>query len=403
MKQQRYGKIKTAALVLITFVFAMFQGGFASWFLFYSSLVFLAYELCVFFMMFRPLEVVREIDRNRLQEGEDVVVTVRLRRRFWFPLGWNVVIEPLPDRLAGVFEPHRQLVFPWFKREIEFKYVIPGLPRGYYCMTECVVGGGDFFGFVERKKTVPVFNDFLVYPSYREMTHWALGDGSFSGTVHVAHRRSDDVAAVRGVREYHRGDRLSQIHWRASARGTGLKTKEFEHQAMNQVVFFLDVEKAHYQDQTPQLFEAAVKLTASLVAYANRNQYHYGLTYKQKERIAIQPACSHTHFIRIFDQLARVMAEGVDSFARIVGREALEQPPGVTLVVITPRVDKELVARLVQLSQKGRHVHLLRIHAHAVPAPEEKQAIQMLVASKVTCKSVHLDDVEDGKRIGGAS
>ncbi|USG66374.1 DUF58 domain-containing protein [Brevibacillus ruminantium] len=403
MKQQRYGKIKTAALVLITYVFAMFQGGFASWFLFYSSLVFLVYELIAYYLMFHSLEVTREIDRNRLQEGDDVVVTVRLRRRFWFPLGWNMVTEPLPDRLAGVFEPHRQLLFPWLKREIEFKYVIPSLPRGHYRLNDCVVSGGDFFGFVERKKTFTLSNDFLVYPTYKEMTQWALGDGSFSGTVHVAHRRSDDVAAVRGVREYQRGDRLSQIHWRASARGTGLKTKEFEHQAMNQVLFFLDVEKEHYKDQPSQLFEAAVKLTASLTAYANRNQYHYGLVYKQKERVVIHPSCSHTHFIRIFDHLARVMPEGTDYFSRLVGREALEQPPGVTLVVITPRIDKDMIARLVHLSQKGRHIHLLRMHAQAIPTPEEKQAMQMLTASKVSCKTVHLDDVEDTSKIGGAS
>ncbi|QQE74905.1 DUF58 domain-containing protein [Brevibacillus composti] len=403
MKQRRFGKIKTALLVLVAYVFAMFQGGFASWFLFYSSLVFLVYEICAYFLMFHALEVTREVDRARLQEGEDVIVTVRLRRRFWFPLGWNMVTEPLPDRLAGVYEPHRQLIFPWFKKETSFKYVIPSLPRGHYRMSECVISGGDFFGFIERKISMPLANDFLVYPSYQEMTHWALGDGSFSGTVHIAHRRSDDVAAVRGVREYHRGDRLSQIHWRASARGTGLKTKEFEHQAMNQVLFFLDVEKEHYREQSTQLFEAAVKLTASLVAYANRNLYHYGLAYKQRERVVIQPACSHTQFIRVFDHLARVMPEGTDSFSRMLGREALEQPPGVTLVLVTPKIDKEMIARLLHLSQKGRHIHLLRITAAAIPTPEEKQAMQMLAAGKVTCKTVHLNEMLDAGRIGGVS
>jgi len=401
MKQQRWGKVKVIGLVLLTYVFAKFQGGFASWFLFYSSLVFLVYEGLAYLLLFQTMEVVREVDRDRLRDGDDVIVTIRLRRRLWFPLGWNMVREPLPDRLAGVYEPHRQLIFPWFKREVEFRYVIPNLPRGYYRLGDCVVSGGDFFGFIERGKVFALVDEFLVYPSYQTVEHWALGDGSFSGNVHVSHRRSDDVAAVRGVREYHRGDRLSQIHWRATARGTGLKTKEFEHQAMNQAVFFLDVEKASYQNLPDALFETAVKLTASLIEYANRNQYHYGLVYKQTERVSIMPGLSHAHFLTMFDQLARVMPRGTEPFSRVVGREALDQPQGVTLIVVTPSVEKELLGRLIALSQKGRRIQLFLMHADSAPSPEQKKALQLLAAMKVSCTSIHCDDRE-WKRIGGA-
>jgi uncharacterized protein (DUF58 family) len=402
MKQQKYGKAKTIGLLVITYMFAKFQGGFASWFLFYSSLTFFMYELLAYFLMFATLQVSRDIDRNRLRDGEEVIVTVHLKRKFWFPLGWNMVVEPLPDRLAGLYEPHRQLVFPWFRREVELRYVIPALPRGYYQLKDCVVSGGDFFGFIQRSRTFPLHNDFLVYPSFREITHWPMGDGNFSGTIHVFHRRSDDVAAVRGVREYHRGDRLSQIHWRASARGTGLKTKEFEHQAVNQVAFFLDVEKASYEKENPELFEMAVKLAASLITYASRSQYHYGLVCKQRERISIPPANSQTHYFRVFDQLARVMPEGMDSFARLIGRESLEQAQGVILAVITPNLNKRLVAQLAELAQKGRSVHLFWVHSNPVGTPEEKRALQLLAASKVQCKSVHLREYDELQRIGGA-
>lgn len=400
MRQQKWGKFNVIALVLVTYVFAMFQGGFASWFLFYSSLVFFVYECLAYYLMFATLEVVRHLDRNRLQEGEDVVVTIRLRRRIWFPLGWNMVIEAFPERLVGFYEPHKQLIFPWFKREVEFRYVIPQLPRGYYRLQESVICGGDFFGFIERRKVISLSDDILVYPSYQHVNHWPLGDGSFSGTIHVSHRRSDDVAAVRGVREYQRGDRLSQIHWRASARGTGLKTKEFEHQAMNQAVFFLDVEKNSYP--ASDLFELAVKVTASLIAYANRNQYHYGLVFKQKERMSIDPGLSHAHFLRVFDQLARVMPEGSDSFSRVIGREALEQSQGVTLMMVTPRLDKELVARLVSLVQRGRRVQLFHISRTGAYTAEQKQVLRLLAANKVVCTSIHTQDYHQWKRMGGA-
>ncbi|MGC5328784.1 DUF58 domain-containing protein [Brevibacillus sp. SYSU BS000544] len=402
MKQRKYGKLKVIALLGLTYAFAKFQGGFASWFLFYSCITFFAYELLAYVLMFMTLQVTREIDRDRLQDGEDVIVTLRLKRKIWFPLGWNLVVESLPDKLLSQYEPHRQLVFPWFKREIQLTYVIPSLPRGYYRLENCVVNAGDFFGFIQRTKTFTLLNDFLVYPAYKQITHWPTGEGRISGNVQVTHRRSDDVSAVRGVRDYQRGDRLSQIHWRASARGMGLKTKEFEHQAMNQIVFFCDVNKDNYADKEKQLFEMAAKLTASLVYYASRRQYPFGFVSYQTERVAIPPGNTQTHFFRVFDQLARMMPEGEREFSQIVRREALEFPQGSTLAIVTPSLSKRMVAVLMDLASSGRKIHLFWIYEGQGIKVEEQQALQMLRAMKVECSSVHLHEYEELKQIGGA-
>ncbi len=402
MTQRRYGIVKVLGLLLITYVFAMFQGGFTSWFLFYSCLLFVCYELIAFVLMFASLQVTREINRDRLQDGEEVIVTIRMKRKLWFPFGWNVVAETLPDKLKLLYEPHRQLIFPWFKREIELNYVIPALPRGYYLLEECTVTGGDFFGFVQRSKKFALINEFLVYPAVKNLTHWPSGDGQISGNVHVSHLRSNDVSAVRGVREYQRGDRLSQIHWRASARGMGLKTKEFEHQAINQVVFFLDVEKEKYAGTDPNLFETAVKLTASLVYYTSRRQYPYGFVCQQRERMYIPPANTSVHFFRIFDQLAAVMPDGTEPFERVLSRNAMECPRGTTLAVVTPSLDKTILAQVIQLTSSGRSVQFFFVQAHPYVTDQERKALQLLSANKVMCKAIQLAEYDQLERIGGA-
>jgi len=401
VKQQKYAKLKILALLAATYAFAKFQGGFASWFLFYSCLTLVIYVLLTYLLMFATLDVTRSVNRDRLQDGEDVTVTLRIKRKIWFPLGWNMVVEPLPGKLAGYYEPHRQLLFPWFRRELVVHYVIPRVPRGNYQLTDCVVTAGDYFGFVQRKKTFPLRNEFLVYPAYRQLTHWSAGDGRISGSMNVSHRWSDDVAAVRGVREYQRGDRLSQIHWKASARGLGLKTKEFEHQATNQVIFFLDASRESYQRRNPELFELAVKLTASLVYYASRMQYPYGLIAHEQKRIAIPPGNTQTHFFRTFDQLARIMPEGITPFAQAVGREALELPLGLTLAVITPVLHKRLITSLAQLNRTGRNVHLFWVHDQPRIGEEEQRALLWLSGQQVSCEAIHPAQYEQLKRIGG--
>lgn len=402
MKQRKYNKALLALLVLICYVYAQFQGGFVSWFLFYSACILGIYEGLTYLLMFATLEVTREVNRQRLKEGDDVMVTLTFRRRFWFPLGWNLIVEPLPDKLSGYFEPHQQVIFPGFKREQVIHYLIPAIPRGHYQMKECILIGGDFFGFLHRQKKIELFNDFLVYPSYKQISHWSAGDGRISGNVHVAHLRSDDVAAVRGVREYQRGDRLSQIHWRASARGHGLKTKEFEHQAMNQLIFFLDVQKPASTQIHHHIFETSVKLTASLIYYSSINMHSYGFVARGKERIVIPPAISQQHFFRVFDQLARVHSDGEDSFARVIGREAMEFPKGYTLVMITSALTKDLVLQVGNLARSGRNIQVFWVHDHVIPTVEENEALKRLRSVKVMCTPVHVDAYEELKQIGGA-
>ena len=95
------------------------------------------------------------------------------------------------------------------------------------------------------------------------------------------------------------------------------------------------------------------------------------------------------------------MPEGGDPFAKIIGREALEQSQGVTLVIVTPRVEKGLISRLIALTQKGRRVQLFYVHAEQSLSDEQKHVLQLLMANKVTCTSIHMENHE-WKRIGGA-
>jgi len=108
----------------------------------------------------------------------------------------------------------------------------------------------------------------------------------------------------------------------------------------------------------------------------------------------------------VFDQLARVMPEGVEPFARVLGREALEQANGVTLMVITPRLDKDVVGRLISLAQKGRRVQLFYLQGassgSSASLAERKRALQMLTANKVMCTQVQSEDCREWKRLGGA-
>src|SRR5699024_1731501 len=86
-------------LLLILFSFAMFQGDFVSWFLFFG---FLSISLDHFGLFFYPLKEwkwTRKLSRHNLRAGGDAIVMLMMKRRIPFPLFYCIVEEIFPQTL----------------------------------------------------------------------------------------------------------------------------------------------------------------------------------------------------------------------------------------------------------------------------------------------------------------
>ncbi|MEC3421551.1 DUF58 domain-containing protein, partial [Bacillus cereus] len=72
--------------LVLTFVYAMFQGGFVSWFLFYSTIPIALYSLLLPFYALWDAEVRRITNQNGYVVGEQFISTITIKRKFPFPL-----------------------------------------------------------------------------------------------------------------------------------------------------------------------------------------------------------------------------------------------------------------------------------------------------------------------------
>lgn len=71
-------------LFTVLFSYAMFQGGFVSWFLFYAFLPFLVYMTGVLLYPINDWKVERKLSKRVATGGESVEVNVTLTRRILF-------------------------------------------------------------------------------------------------------------------------------------------------------------------------------------------------------------------------------------------------------------------------------------------------------------------------------
>lgn len=298
--------------VVLTFVYAMLQGGFVSWFLFYSTIPIGLYSLLLPFYALRDAEVKRITNQNKYAAGEQFVSTITIKRKLPFPLLYLVIEDELPPPFTSCKQAkmNKVILFPGLKRNISFQYVIDTIPRGEHIFSSVRVKTGDLFGMIEKEVTFSVPDTFLVYPQYVDIAYRQLENhfeqGALSANIHSA---KDSTVSV-GVRDYKPGDRFSWIDWKATARTNNIMTKEFEQQRSHNIMIFMD------RTESP-LFESVVTFTASIVRAVLKQNSPASFVSVGKERTIFPLDNGDTQLQQIFCHLAKVHADSVSPSLRV--------------------------------------------------------------------------------------
>jgi uncharacterized protein (DUF58 family) len=345
-------------LLLVTFSFAMFQGGFVSWFLFYSVLPLVLYSVAMAFYPIQRLKIERIISKEKLMAGEEVEITILVTRRSNFPLFYVVLEDVLPEALLREtrYEGNthqiqsRILMFPLFRKRLEYSYTINPAPRGLFKFDQIMVKTGDIFGFVLKSTSVSVKDQIFVYPQYQDIERWENGKMLQTGMKKVGKRSFTDYTSTVSVRDYVAGDRMNWLHWKASARSNKLLTKVFEQQRNDDFVIVLDhCEKSYGANDW--LFERGVSLAASLVHFSISKGGSIGYhPFKGKEipmNIGVEQEW------RIFHELAKVKAEIKEPFEERLKQEyMIGHMEGNTALIISPNLTEYTMKTLELIASR---------------------------------------------------
>lgn len=330
-------------MLIGTFAYGKFQGGYASWFMFYSAVLLCAYVTLTARFALRSAESTRRLSSHKLTAGQSLDVQVMLHIDGRWPLPYVLLEDSLPTRLLLQSGSSRELHFPGFQRKLALLYTLPNMPRGKYTLGDTHILTGDIFGLVKKELIHRRTDDVTVYPKVVPIKYWHTVNQFNTGNSYAQNRMSEDSSNVIGVRDYSPGDRLSRIHWRATARTGQLKTKEFELHVTNDLMFFLNRAEQAYLGGSNQLFEMAVTTCASLAKYASSKKYSVGLVSYGQEKMTIPQSRNFEQYMRIIEHLAIVQPDAANDFHEVILREVNYLSRGSTAVLITPVVDDQLV------------------------------------------------------------
>jgi uncharacterized protein (DUF58 family) len=273
---------------------------------------------------------VERVQQGSAQAGKPLQIQYRVRTRR--PCYHLILRDTLPCAIDGG-QPDVSL--PSVTGEAIFTATrLCGL-RGVFVSERIGVGSGWPFGFVERihwRQTSPL--RLVVMPrSFAIACLPALRSDipAIDGYSQTAHPDINNQFA--GVREYRFGDSLKHIHWGASARHQTLIVREYESHDRPHLLMVIDGRAgADIGDAPWSSFEYAVTIAASLIEYAMDQQIgmHLIVGGRQPLEVTVPPGARNSH--DYLEPLARVKADGTDSYAALVA-SALERFGNINALV----------------------------------------------------------------------
>lgn len=360
-------------LIALTFSYAMFQGGFVSWFLFYSFLPFALYSLALAVYKMKNIVFERELVKAEYHAGEKLVVKIRMSRHSYFPLFYMIIEDSLSEELLFSMKngSAKTIVFPFFRKGIDYEYVIEELPRGEHHFMGAKVKIGDPLGLIEKQISFSTEDDkIIVYPTYEEIIYRTIENHYDQGMTASKERVQRDTSMAIGIRDYQPGDRFSWINWKATAKRNEIMTKEFEQRKSHDVFVMMDC-------APESRFEIIVSFTASLIRAILRKGALVGFLSSSEERAVFPIRSGEVHQQQIFYHLAKVKDNSPVSFDVIFEGEGFAAWQNSSLLMVTSQLTKRLVEKAGYFSSRSGVITIFLIKNEEEPISVQEKALKV--------------------------
>ncbi len=299
--------------------------------------------------------------------GENVHVQLIITNSGWLPVPWIRIHEGLPVELSGP-ESFQRVISLGPREEKSFSYYIEARRRGYYPVGPIFFSSSDILGlstsdFRREGET----ERLTIYPKIVPLTNIEFPSQSPMGTMRHHRPIFEDPTRVLGKRDYHAGDSLRRVDWKATAITGRLQVRLFEPSIALETVIFLNLrgDDYHYRTRIAST-ELAIIIAASIANWVVSKKQKVGLTVNGNDPMSTEGQPPHLparsgrgQLMQILDILARIHVGDPPHFVDLLRNQRVNLSWGTTLTVITGSARGRLIEELHQARRTGLSVNLI--------------------------------------------
>ena len=282
--------------------------------------------------------------------GDRLRVTYTIRNTSRVPKPWLEIHNPtsLPAGLPG------RALSLGARTERSWLVRTPLTRRGHFRIEPLQIRTGDPFGFFESSAAVGTGVTAVVYPRVDPLPLWRLPSANVDGSHATPERTLQTSPLATTVRPWAPGDAFNRIHWKSTARHGDIQVKEFELEQTADAWIVLDLERSAQTGRGDEsTTEVAVRVAASVADKAIRENRAVGLTVNAHRLAQLQPDRGGRQHLKIMQLLAAVDGDGGTPLGESLVGTIPRIRRGMTVVVVTPSLDRGWVKPLSTLRARG--------------------------------------------------
>ncbi|WP_044876028.1 DUF58 domain-containing protein [Paenibacillus sp. IHBB 10380] len=325
---------------MITLLYVLFQGGKTSIMLFAMINLLAIYFIVGSYSGVRRGSGIRNMTLNEergelLYAGDQVRVKLNVHIPGFLPFPY-IIVKDVLKRHNGQSWSFEESIIPSFRGKGELRFQTPPLERGSYSFMKTECTSEDIFGLMEHKGMLYAPGQFRVKPRTVFIPYWQLFDRNshHAGPQMALSSSRRETTQINGVRDYVYGDRISRIHWNATAKTGTWKSKEFEHESVPKTMLILDATASHYS--CSEQFELAVSTVSSLLEYGNRERIGIGLCTLGSKLNVFVPSESKIERQKMLYHLVDLDADGQGNILPKLEAGTRRLPQGSYFVLVSP-------------------------------------------------------------------
>jgi uncharacterized protein (DUF58 family) len=236
------------------------------------------------------------------------------------------------------------------------------VPRGRHRFEPLRLSIADPFGLAEAALALEGQQALVVYPRLVELDQVFFEGGAGPEHGRRLLLRRPVGFDLHSVRDYQQGESLRRVHWPSTARRGSLMVKELEDSPRDEVAVLLDGDPAGVAGEPPDSsFDAAVRVAGSILLAQVRRGRRCVLVLNTAGRELQTVAADGPEWQRALELLAAAEPDAPGAAAALLRSADGPTARSLELVVVTSRVDRSLVDRLLERALTRRPVALVHV------------------------------------------
>lgn len=384
MKKGMKKKILFSSIYIGSLLYFLFQGGRTSMMVFVIINIVGLYLLLFYTSGKKIVSAQRLINNDAGKESSYVFVAgqslegrLSIDINLWLPPPFMQIDECL-ERHDGTTYNFGGIITTGFKGLTKFRYKFEHMPRGLYAFKPIACTSYDAFGVLKLNATYDYSTTLKVLPQQLSQDEWKQlffgykGEHAFLTNNPLAKESTQQA----GVREYHYGDKITRVHWNATARTGQWKSKNFEKESVPRTMVILDCYSSQIVDGIDVYFELAVSTATSLFEFGLKQHSAFGLVTNSEEVFVSLAQIGELHYSQVMNHLTTVAQTNKTPMSQFLNQMSLEKTFAGYLFIVTSEIDEKMLASFVSLKRRGYEPYLFYVPTNDV---SERQKLQLNV------------------------